>query len=40
MIFAIDEENLEIIKLLLNDQKLDINQKLVHFSNLRLIFII
>ena len=34
MIFAIDEENLEIIKLLLNDQKLDINQKLVHFYNL------
>ena len=33
MIFAIDEENLEIIKLLLNDQKLDINQKLIHFYN-------
>ena len=38
--FAIDKENIEIIKLLLNYSKIDVNQILIHFYNLEFIFII
>ena len=40
LIYAIEKGNLEIIKLLLNNSNIDINQKLINFYNLMFIFII
>ena len=40
LIHALEKGNLYIVKLLLNNPKIDINQKLIHFYNLIFIFII
>ena len=40
LFYTIEKENIEIIKILLNNPRIDINQKSVHFYNFLLIFII
>ena len=40
LLYAIEKGNLEIIKLLLNNSNIDINQKLINFYNLKFIFLI
>ena len=38
LIHAIEKGNLDIIKLLLNNSNIDINQKLINFYNLKFIY--
>ena len=40
MIYAVEKGNVEIIELLVNNPKIEINQKVIHFYNLEFIFII
>ena len=40
LIYAIEKENIKIINLLLENQNIDINQKLINFYNLEFIIIL
>lgn len=40
LIYAIEKENIKIINLLLENQNIDIDQKLINFYNLEFIIIL